>query len=446
MSGVEDADAQRRKYKAPYTPSHTIPTIQSYKKEKEQREAGAEIVEGDGLSRKERAQEAYETWKEKDPRGEPDHTDVYPTNNQNAPVDDAIEDPDHQEIKEEEEDAKKEFEDTTEQGLLEHDPKAQRKKMKHRGNDRAEREVTDPVTHLPVSIHDFTVKDLEKAPENVAPPRTGTGLMSKSDDELANESVTQKRAHRGMQSLFPTPDFDACGQEIAKIHCRGMIFGLGLVLTVMIGLLLLEKLFDLGSRVESKVLRRESAGKSLSSALLLLLGAALGAVAIWAVRNWTNRKLQDVWERHTWEAERQQGKVRIKQDTPESTQWLNEMLSSVWPLINPDLFISLADTLEVSMVEHRQAVLMGTDTMYRMLCKPHCRASCAWYLSMTLAKAANPSVFWAYVGSQQVPQLSPSLLMASLENRVQILRNQTGLFQAKAKSRDPWIRTTTTTH
>ena len=31
---------------------------------------------------------------------------------------------------------------------------------------------------------------------------------------------------------------------------------------------------------------------------------------------------------------------------PESTQWLNSLLSSVWSLINPDLFTSLADTLE----------------------------------------------------------------------------------------------------
>jgi hypothetical protein len=369
MSGVEDAEAQRRKFKAPYTPRHTIPTIQGYKKEKEQRGAGASADEENERSRKERAQDAYKTWKEGEPRGEPDHTDVYPTENQNTPDQDGAEDTSHQDTEDEEEEAKKEFKDTTENGLQERDAKAQRKKMKHRGNDRAEREVTDPVTHLPVSIHDFTGKDLEKAPENVAPPRTGTGLMSKSDDELAKESVIQKRAHRGMQSLFPTPDFDACGQEIAKIHGRSMVFGLGLVLVVMIGLLVVEKFFGLGSRFESSVLRHESAGKSLSSIFLLLVGAASGAIAIWAVRDWTDRRLQDVWERHTWEAERQQGKERAKQDTPESTQWLNEILSSVWPLINPDLFISLADTLEVkysSLNLHQN----GTNTSHRTSCKP----------------------------------------------------------------------------
>lgn len=347
MSGIDDAETQRRKYKAPYTPRHTIPTIQGYKKIKEEREAGASAGEEDEPSRRERAQEAYKSWKEGEPRGEPADTDVYPTQNHNDPDHDPAQDTDHQETEDEEEVAKKEFKDTTEDGLAERDAKAQRKKMKHRGNDRAEREVTDPVTHLPVTIHDFTGKDLEDAPYNVAPPRTGTGLTNKSDDELAKELVMQKRAHRGMQSQFPTPDYDACGQEIARVHRNAMAFGLGFVLVIMLGLSLLEKLFGLGSRIESTVLRRESTGKTMSSAFLLLLGTASGALAIWAVRDWTGRKLQDVWERHMWEAERQQGKERSKQDTPESTQWLNEILSSVWPLINPDLFTSLADTLEV---------------------------------------------------------------------------------------------------
>jgi len=31
---------------------------------------------------------------------------------------------------------------------------------------------------------------------------------------------------------------------------------------------------------------------------------------------------------------------------PESTAWMNMLLSSVWPLINPDLFASVVDMLE----------------------------------------------------------------------------------------------------
>jgi hypothetical protein len=35
---------------------------------------------------------------------------------------------------------------------------------------------------------------------------------------------------------------------------------------------------------------------------------------------------------------------------PESTQWLNSLLSSVWPLVNPELFTSLADMLKRMML------------------------------------------------------------------------------------------------
>jgi hypothetical protein len=50
-----------------------------------------------------------------------------------------------------------------------------------------------------------------------------------------------------------------------------------------------------------------------------------------------------------WEIERQSEREKADAHTPESTQWLNSLLASVWPLVNPDLFKSLADTLEDSM-------------------------------------------------------------------------------------------------
>jgi Ca2+-dependent lipid-binding protein len=43
---------------------------------------------------------------------------------------------------------------------------------------------------------------------------------------------------------------------------------------------------------------------------------------------------------------RQRQKV-AKTQTAESTQWLNSIMSSIWPLVNPDLFNSITDTLEV---------------------------------------------------------------------------------------------------
>jgi Ca2+-dependent lipid-binding protein len=48
-----------------------------------------------------------------------------------------------------------------------------------------------------------------------------------------------------------------------------------------------------------------------------------------------------------WQAERKRGQKLAKSQTAESTQWLNSLFASVWPLINPDLFMSISDTLEV---------------------------------------------------------------------------------------------------
>ena len=50
-----------------------------------------------------------------------------------------------------------------------------------------------------------------------------------------------------------------------------------------------------------------------------------------------------------WKSGRQTEKEKAAAYTPESTEWLNSLLASVWPLVNPDLFGSLADTLEDSM-------------------------------------------------------------------------------------------------
>ena len=57
-------------------------------------------------------------------------------------------------------------------------------------------------------------------------------------------------------------------------------------------------------------------------------------------------RIRDTWEEEVWNAARSAEQEIAKSSTPESTQWLNSLLSSVWSLINPDLFTSLADTLE----------------------------------------------------------------------------------------------------
>lgn len=71
--------------------------------------------------------------------------------------------------------------------------KDKRKTLKKRKDEGNERVVTDPVTHLPVKIHDFTSKALEKVAKNDpaygTTPRTASGLSNKekSSDQLKSE-------------------------------------------------------------------------------------------------------------------------------------------------------------------------------------------------------------------------------------------------------------------
>lgn len=39
-------------------------------------------------------------------------------------------------------------------------------------------------------------------------------------------------------------------------------------------------------------------------------------------------------------------RIQFSPPTPESTEWLNAITKVVWPLINPDMFVSIVDMIE----------------------------------------------------------------------------------------------------
>lgn len=391
MSGAEDADlSNSRKIKAPFSAHNPIPTIQHYREEKQQRaeEAGIPTPREEKQGLKERYQ-AWKEGKEEDstPNGEqeqpPDGQAVYPTTNENIPDDTPPEAPQEQqddqppadgqqqqkeqqsleahdaasstspdESEEDDEEAARnrvgEIEDTSQSHVQHTDPKTKRKEMKKRAKkskgDRAEREVTDPVTHLPVEIHDFTSKDLKAVPANEAPPRAEGDLGDEGDLKRAERE--QREAHEGMEKVFPPPSFEAVRMKMSQIEHTALLIGIGCVLVLMSVLVLVERFYRVGERLERKMFNENADGKMISSIVLLLFGAGSGGVVIWGIRDWADKRIEDIWESEIWEAERHEGKKRARSGAPESTQWLNSLLASVWPLINPDLFVSLADTLE----------------------------------------------------------------------------------------------------
>jgi hypothetical protein len=352
MSGVEDTETERKSHKSPYTPHNPVPTVQKYRQEKHEREEqhGKPEEEEDDRTKLERLGDAYTTLRHGKEAADPDETtQPYKAENKNFGEDEQIAD-DHagniEQKQDERQNGQKDgdtAEETTEGIQNELDPKKARKAMKKFTADGTERQVTDPVTHLPVEIHDFTDKDVKTTPQNGPPagsdPKSATGAanMNKSDEQLQKEQQDAQDAHTAMESLFPPPDFQLTRGEITRVYKKAMAIGLGVVSGI---LTLVVAMFQL---------TRYSTGWSRILFIFLQIGVSLGvsAAAIVGIQQYTENRIKNVWETEVWQAERQQGKKLAKTQTAESAQWLNSLVASVWPLINPDLFTSISDTLEV---------------------------------------------------------------------------------------------------
>ena len=329
MSGYEDAESERR-HKPPYSVSRTIPTIKKFREEKEARQADARDFEGHtGNGQVPIHDEDQYGGAEENGDQQPDHQDG-DADGDGGPI-----------------------KDTSEVDSQATDPRARRKELKQRKDERAEREVTDPVTHLPVTIHDLTSEALKEIPENDEPfgstARTATGVSnrSKSGEQLQRESKELQNVRDQMQALFPPPNFEALKQELAAINKRGVTAGLvgtTAILAIAGGL---EKLINV-DRVAGKMSNRRDVQGPISIVLWLVFSAmTVGSISalIFGVRDWMNRRINSLWEDEVWEANGQ-GQREQKAKETETVAWLNALLGSVWPLVNPDLFISLADTLE----------------------------------------------------------------------------------------------------
>ncbi|KAF2740363.1 hypothetical protein EJ04DRAFT_197132 [Polyplosphaeria fusca] len=358
MSGVDDVQtADRKNHKSPYNPHHQIPTVQKYREEKAQREEDYGAPDGeqqqDGRSKLDRVGDAYNTLRFGNEAAAPDGTtQPYQAENKNFGQDDDVAD-DHagrvEQSKEEDSPPPQEqgdeddgAEDTTEGMLNEMDPRKARKAMKKFSPDGTEREVTDPVTHLPVKIHDFTQKDLKTTPKNGPPagtePKSASGAagMNKSDEQLHKETQETQDGFDSMKALFPPPDFAFTREQITDIYRKAITAGLGIVGVSLTTVVALSQITS-GSTGWSR---------TLFITLEVCLSLGVSAAVILGMRQWTEKKIKNVWETEVWHAERQQGKKQVKSPTPESAQWLNSLLASIWPLINPDLFTSISDTLE----------------------------------------------------------------------------------------------------
>lgn len=196
-------------------------------------------------------------------------------------------------------------------------------------------------------IRDFTEKELAEVPENDTPSGSGSQNTSERGTNLEAPSRSQEETHpdgvehRNVEKLFPPPAYHAVREHVTRIYCLAIMIGLGSVLSVSLLVATVSNVFVLAG-VDSKP--KLACTMALVSSMLLGLG--LGGSIIWLLQGWLKLRIQGIWDDELWAAAKRQEKEESSSEISESTQWLNSILSSVWSLVNPDLFTSLADTLE----------------------------------------------------------------------------------------------------
>ncbi|KAI1390707.1 uncharacterized protein F4822DRAFT_394229 [Hypoxylon trugodes] len=360
-----EQDASGREYGKPHNAKHPIPTIQGYRQHRKELAGQVEDEEEaqQGPEDASKPKRAFESAKaviqgedvpksRHDPypstnRNYADHPDYTPQeqggDNEKPLEDGKDEDGKPKESGERQGDGGKkkgeQDKSATEAVASAVDPKEKRKAMKKTKRHGGGREVTDPVTHLPIVIHDQTEKDLSSAHQNQPEPglhhHTATGPQgaSKSDEELATEQEKLQRTYNGMQRIFPPPNFEHTKQALAAVYQQTVSAGLAVIVSLAAVLLLAPTLLI---------------GWGWSMFASTTLFAILGALTVVGMGEWIDKKTSEVFEDETWNAARREEQAILSNDEelPESVQWLNSLFSAVWPLINPDLFASLVDQIE----------------------------------------------------------------------------------------------------
>ncbi|KAK4451309.1 hypothetical protein QBC34DRAFT_59671 [Podospora aff. communis PSN243] len=388
MDDFEDRGT-RRAHGGPYTAKHPVPTVRGYREhraELKRREDETEDIpasdqaEADSQqpsdSKTKRAYDSLKAIAKDEDKPEDGHT-PYPHANRNAdgPPDksqsqfqpgfqggdhddnhsakEESNDDDDGSHKHKKHDEKKQTATETVAGSI--DPKEKRKTMKKAKRSGNGREVTDPVTHLPVVIHDMTDRDLHACPENEpgageqVETLTGGECEKKDEHQLEEERRTGERGLKGMRGLFPGPRVGEVKGDMVAAFQEAFL--------VAVGCFALFGVAVVGGM--SMLMRHESSGGWLGGhetarrpwltvGLMLAVLTAVAGAGLYGAHGWLSQKVDNILEDEVWDAARQQEIERNDSEIelPESAAWLNSMLASVWRLINPDLFSALVDTLE----------------------------------------------------------------------------------------------------
>ncbi|KAK3695746.1 hypothetical protein B0T22DRAFT_509140 [Podospora appendiculata] len=391
MDDFEDRGATRA-HGGPYTAKHPVPTVQKYREHQaeiknRQQETEEAQTEAEGGASDSKTKRAYKSVKavakdEDQPKTGRPH-EPYPRANRNDP-DRAMKESEDEDEGDEGGDsqsdskrkrrkgkkAKAQELSATEQAASSIDPKAKRKAMKKQERTGGGRQVTDPVTHLPIVVQDMTNKDLETTPENEpavgSDHRTLTGLSgaAKSRQSLIDEKEELDRGHHGMCKLFPPPHFEDTKHELMRTYRMALVAGLGSVGVLAVLAVAVVSFVQSNPRQDlvghagdrgwwhhDRPTGKRGGfwpGPWFFILTTIFVTAAGAFFLVQSTSGWLDKKVDEIFEDETWDAARSEETELNENEAelPESVAWLNSLLASVWPLINPDLFASLVDMLE----------------------------------------------------------------------------------------------------
>ncbi|KAF9485177.1 hypothetical protein BDN70DRAFT_871562 [Pholiota conissans] len=211
-----------------------------------------------------------------------------------------------------------------------------------------EREVTDPITHLPLTIHDTDAVELEKIP----PPHTAAEEKKLNEQRGADSKEESNARHFDMEhavqemldaNWWEDPIGD---QRRARVQTSTVA-----ATAAAVGAFFMMLLWSFFARLfGGKTYGIGVLGFLLLPFVCCTLGLMVGLAGMSMVLYQKNTK--------EYANELKEGPINTKtspylstkpENAPESAHWLNSFLNSVWPIVNPSLFIAVADMLEDTM-------------------------------------------------------------------------------------------------
>ncbi|KAJ7224363.1 hypothetical protein GGX14DRAFT_649887 [Mycena pura] len=178
-----------------------------------------------------------------------------------------------------------------------------------------ERTVFDPVTHLNLPVHDRTVEELHSAmstPPSESPPPDIDRLRN---SEMAGIIDAESRKDEWNDDAHQTKI------QVATVAAGAAFAGASAILLL--------------SRVLGGVMSGW-AGWLFASAMCCILSLVAAACVL------------RFWKPQTSKVQLrgEETQLRTQPDSPETALWFNAFLGSLWPIVNPALFISVSDMLE----------------------------------------------------------------------------------------------------